>query len=111
MRRLVLELRDAAKRGDKSTLLNAIHYPFKTYERGSPVREYLRPSDVLDDYDALFSATVLRALSEANYDQLFVRDWGAMIGNGEVWLFQFEEGVRIKFIIPEPPGSPKKPLR
>ena len=104
--RLVLELRDAAKRGDKATLVNAIHYPFRTYEKGSPVREYASPADILGDYDAIFSARVLTALSNARYDRLFVRDQGAMIGDGEVWLFQFDEGVRIKAINsawPEPP--------
>lgn len=98
LKRLLGELRDAAHRGDKTTLVNAIHYPFTTYDRGSPVREYASHADVLDDYDTIFSAVVLDALRGARYISLFVRDQGAMVGRGAVWLFQYDEGVRIKAI-------------
>ena len=98
--RLVGELRAAAQHNDRRALVRAIHYPLTTYQSGTPVRRYEHPDDVRDDYDALFSERVLNALRAAQYDRLFVRDQGAMIGGGEVWLFQYEEGVRIKAINP-----------
>lgn len=98
VKRLLAELRDAAHRGDKSALVNAIHYPFTTYDRGSPVREYATADDVLADYDTIFSERVRDALRESRYESLFVRDQGAMVGDGEIWLFQYDEGVRIKAI-------------
>ena len=100
VRRLVVQLREAAQNGDRSALVNAIHYPFTMYERGSPVREYRSPAGVQHDYDAVFSTDVLNALRTARYESLFVRDQGAMVGDGEVWLFRFDEGVRIKAINP-----------
>lgn len=98
VRRLLAELRDAAQRGDKSALASAMHYPFTTYDRGSPVREYRTTADVLADYDAIFTLKVLDALRESDYESLFVRDQGAMVGRGEVWLLQYDDGVRIKAI-------------
>lgn len=98
VKRLLAELRDAAHRGDKSALVNAIHYPFTTYDRGSPVREYATADDVLADYDTIFSERVLDALRESRYESVFVRDQGAAVGRGAVWLLQYDEGVRIKAI-------------
>lgn len=100
VRRLVAKLREAAHNGDKTALVNAIHYPFTVYESGTPVRKYEASVDVLEDYDAVFSEDVLSALSSARYNSLFVRDQGAMIGDGEVWLYRYDVGVRIKAINP-----------
>jgi hypothetical protein len=98
VKRLLGALREAARRGDKFALVNAIHFPFTTYDRGSPVREYAGPADALADYDAIFTGRVLDALREPRYESLFVRDQGAMVGDGEIWLFQYDDGVRIKAI-------------
>jgi len=96
--RLVGELRSAATAGDKRALAAAVHYPFTTYSRGVAIRRYATPDEVLAAYDALFSEDVLAALRVAEYEELFVRDQGAAIGDGKVWLGQFDEGVRIKAI-------------
>jgi len=96
--RLVSELRSAATVGDKRALAAALHYPLTTYSRGVPVRRYITPGEVLAAYDSLFSEDVLAALRAAEYEELFVRDQGAAIGHGKVWLGQFDEGVRIKAI-------------
>ena len=98
VRSVVGELRTAAANGDRRMLAALVHYPFTTYDRGTPVRHYMTPDAVLAAYDTLFSERVLVALRAARYDELFVRDQGAMIGDGEVWLGQFEEGVRVKAI-------------
>jgi hypothetical protein len=99
VKRLLGELREAARRCDKTALANAIHYPFTTFDHGSPVREYTSAADVLADYSAIFTGRVLDALRESRYESLFVRDQGAMVGRGEeVWLLQYDEGVRIKAI-------------
>lgn len=96
VRRVVSELREAAAKTERRTLAEAIHYPFMTYAGGTPVGRYHTPAEVLADFDTLFPEYVLEALRDARYEDLFVRDQGAMIGRGQVWLGQFEEGVRIK---------------
>jgi len=98
VRRVVSELRIAAAHGDRLAIATAIHYPFVTYDHGDPVKSYATPTEVLADYETLFSEHVLNALRNARYEDLFVQDQGAMVADGEVWLAQFEEGVRIKAI-------------
>jgi len=98
--RLTIHLRRAALGNQKQALVDAIHYPLTMYEHGTPVRRYVTPEDVLAAFDSIFSEAVLTALRGARYRDLFVRDQGAMIGRGEVWLYQYEEGVRIKAINP-----------
>ncbi len=100
VKRFVAELRDAARRGDLSTLANAIRYPLTLYERGTPIRKFDGPNEVLNDVSAVFSAKVIKALRSADYDLLFVRDQGAMIGEGEVWFYQYEEGLKITAVNP-----------
>ena len=98
VRRLLSELRIAAAQGDRRALATAIHYPFVTYDNGNAIKRYATPAEVLADYETLFSERVLTALRNARYEDLFVRDQGAMVADGEVWLAQFDEGVRIKAI-------------
>ena len=98
VRRLVSELRIAAAQGNRRALVKAIHYPFVTCDHRNAVKSYTTPAEVLADYETLFSEGVLTALRNARYEDLFVRDQGAMVADGEVWLAQFEEGVRIKAI-------------
>lgn len=94
----VVALRAAADTGDRQALVDTIHYPFTTYRKGRAVRQYATPSEVRSDYEAIFTKRVLDALRAARYEELFVRDQGAMIGNGEVWLSEYNDGIRIKAI-------------
>lgn len=104
LRRVVAELAQAAKNGDKSALVNALYYPFKTYENGEAVKVYETPAAALQSYSVLFTADVIDTLRNGHYEALFIRaDAGADIGGGRVWLFPFSEGVRIKTIQPWTP--------
>jgi len=41
---------------------------------------------VRDDYDRIFTPNVTRAILGQRFDQLFGRDQGLMIGDGQVWF-------------------------
>ena len=106
LKRVVVELAQAAENGDRSVLVNAIHYPFTTYDRGEPVKVYETPAAVLQDYAELFTEDVLVTLRRGHYEALFVRDMGADIGGGRVWLFPYGDNgdsVRIRAINPWTP--------
>lgn len=100
LERILGVLRGAAHVRDLSILAAAIHYPFVRYEKGEVVKVYGSMSEVVQDRELLFTERVLTALREVRYDALFVRDQGAAIGRGEVWLCPYEEGLRIKAINP-----------
>lgn len=96
---LIIDLRQAATEGNKSVLVNAIHYPL-IMPRTVSVPAYFTPAEVMRDYDTVFSVRVLNVLRTANYGSLFVNYQGAMLGDGEVWLQQFGAQVKIKAINP-----------
>lgn len=107
VRAFVTSLRAAAEAGDLAALAEAVHYPLTLYEGGTPLRTFASANEVLADFDSAFDESVLKALKGASFNALFVRDQGAMIGDGEVWLFQYAGGVRIKALNPtREPGSP-----
>jgi hypothetical protein len=93
-------LKDAADQRNLAALSGRIRFPLTLYDNGKPAQVFSDASEVLKDPRVVFSDRVLLALSQAQYTDLFVRDQGAMIGDGEVWLGQYPQGVMIKAINP-----------
>ena len=48
----------------------------------------------------MFTPAVLAAIGKADYGSLFIRDQGAMIGDGEVWFTGGAGGIKISAINP-----------
>jgi hypothetical protein len=100
VKRIILELKNAAQGKDKKALVGMVQYPFSTYDNGTLVKTYKDQNELLEQFDTVFSDGVMQALSKSTYESLFVRDLGAMIGNGEVWLSPVDNGIRIKAVNP-----------
>ena len=94
----VAKMRSAAHKNDRSALVALVRFPFTTYDNGRPKVTYHRPQELLRDFNWVFTAKVLKAMRQAEYSRLFVNAQGAMIGNGEVWFDQQQDGVKIKAI-------------
>lgn len=92
------ELRDAAIANDREAIVSLVQYPFTTYDTGTPLKTYEFPVDLLADFEQVVTQPVLDAMSQAQYASLFPNDEGVMIGNGEVWFGQFDEGLKIQAI-------------
>jgi hypothetical protein len=97
-KKFVQNIRSAAKINDRKALAGMIRYPFTTYDMGKPVLTYHRQQEVLRDFNLIFTTSVLQAMREANYETLFVRDQGAMIGHGEAWFNQRKDGIKFSAI-------------
>lgn len=91
-------MRAAAVEGDRTTLVNLVHYPFTTYRAGEPNQTYNTPADLLADFDQVITPPVLEAMAIAEYADLFLNYQGAMIGDGEVWFTQFDDSIKISAI-------------
>jgi hypothetical protein len=94
----ITQMNTAARDNDVNAIANLIHYPFTTYDTGNPLKTYAPPAELLADFDQVVTPAVIAAMSQADYDNLFANDQGAMIGNGEVWFGQFDEGLKIQAI-------------
>lgn len=82
----------------RTTLVNLVHYPLTTYSGGEPVKTYETPAELMADFDQVITPAVIEAMANAQYADLFLNYQGAMIGNGEVWFAQFDNGIKISAI-------------
>lgn len=94
----IARMREAAIAGDHETIASLVNYPFVTYDAGEPTNTYETASDLLADYEQVVTPSVIEAMAEAQYADLFVNYQGAMIGDGAVWFSQFGDEIEITAI-------------
>lgn len=85
--RFLPRLQSAIRSGDRRAVSGLIQYPLRVNAKGGP-RIYSDRKSVEKDFDRIFTPHVRSAILAQRADGLFVRDQGAMIGDGEVWFDQ-----------------------
>ncbi len=85
-------LQAAVRAGDRQTIANAIHFPLRVNADRKSIYIRSRPS-FRSRFDQLFPSPVQQAILSQPSTCLFGRDQGVMIGNGEVWFEQDNDGV------------------
>jgi hypothetical protein len=78
-------LQSAVHADDRDTVMGLIAFPLRVNAQGAS-RLYHDADSLERDYDKVFTRKVRRAILGQRAGQLFVRDQGAMIGNGEIWF-------------------------
>ncbi|HEY4071110.1 MAG TPA: hypothetical protein VGM04_06080 [Sphingomicrobium sp.] len=78
-------LQAAVKATDRPALLRLIDFPLRVNFVGG-ARTYRDAASVQRDFDRIFTAKVRGAVLRQRPDKLFVRDQGAMVGDGELWF-------------------------
>jgi hypothetical protein len=78
-------LQRAARAGDRRAVIGLIGFPLRV-NFAAGARVYRDARSVERDFDRIFTAKVKAAIARQRADSLFVRDQGAMIGNGELWF-------------------------
>lgn len=94
------QLKSAAALGDRQGLAAMVRYPFTIYSQGQEVTTYADAEALLDDFAAVFTQEVMKAIENAKYDTLFVNYLGAMIGDGEIWFDGWHGPIEIVAINP-----------
>ena len=77
-------LQQAVSDDDQEAVSAMIQYPLRTTQMAIKSQ-----SQFLQNYDTIFSDGVKGAIADQTADNLFYRDQGVMIGNGEVWFDAF----------------------
>lgn len=77
-------LQQAVADDDQEAVSEMIQYPLRTTHITIKT-----PKQFLRNYDAIFSDGVKAAVAGQTADNLFYRDQGVMIGNGEIWFDAF----------------------
>jgi hypothetical protein len=94
-------LQAAVRRNDRDALIALVSFPLRVNFAGG-ARTYRDAASLGRDFDRVFTPKVKRAVLAQRPDRLFVRDLGAMVGDGELW---FRETC------PNASCSPPGPLR
>lgn len=79
------QLQAAVRSNDTDRVIPLIDFPLRVNGPGGS-RFYRDARSVERDFDRIFTPKVRRAILGQRADKLFVRDQGAMIGDGEVWF-------------------------
>jgi len=78
-------LQSAFKANNRRAVIGVISYPLRVNSGGSS-QLYRDAASVQRDFDRIFTAKVRKAVMKQRADNLFVRDQGAMVGDGELWF-------------------------
>jgi hypothetical protein len=87
-------LQTAAAKQDKVTIAKLINYPLRVNKAGKS-RHIKAEVGVENYFSKIFTDKVLQAITHQKYADLFCRDQGVMIGNGEVWINQQGDKIGI----------------
>lgn len=75
----------ALEEGKSDIVVSLVNYPLTANIDGEQAT-YASEQELLDAYDSVFTETIVEAVSNQEYGDLFVNSEGVMIGNGEVWI-------------------------
>jgi hypothetical protein len=78
-------LQTAVKAKNRRSIVAMIDFPLRV-NFPSGARQYRNARSVESDFDRIFTEKVMRAVLRQRADRLFVRDQGAMVGDGELWF-------------------------
>jgi hypothetical protein len=90
-RTFLVQLQNAVKAGDKADVAAMISYPLQV--NGSRKTRIKTQAQFLSQYETIIDAHVRQALAKQSAKCLFGNYQGAMIGDGEVWFSEQENGV------------------
>jgi hypothetical protein len=78
-------LQHAVAAGDKKAVADMVSYPVAVHRAGKETT--LRTKrDFIAQYQSIFTPQLVDVVARQKYATLFVRDQGAMIGDGEIWF-------------------------
>jgi hypothetical protein len=78
-------LQAGVRSNDRSALIALVSFPLRV-NFADGARTYRDASSLRADFDRVFTPKVKRAVLAQRADRLFVRDLGAMVGDGELWF-------------------------
>jgi len=88
-------LKQAVAANDRSTVAAMVNYPLTVNSSGGRSMTYRDAAALRANYARVFTPEVRAAVAAAKADDLFTRDQGVMIGNGEVWMNEIRGSMKI----------------
>lgn len=79
------QLQHAAAIHDSKSVAAMVSYPIRVAPHGKAL-VIRTPGDFIARYNFIMTPEIVVAIRKQRYEELFVRDQGAMIGEGQVWF-------------------------
>jgi hypothetical protein len=90
----LVRLKQAVAADDHAAVAAMIKYPLTISSNGRDIT-YRNAAALSANYAWVFTPEVKAAVAAAKPDDLFVRDQGVMIGNGEIWMNEVGGSMKI----------------
>jgi hypothetical protein len=88
-------LKQAVAADDHAIVASMGNYPLTVHSSGGRPMTYRDAAALSANYARVFTPEVKAAVAAANADNLFARDQGVMIGNGEIWMNEIRGSIKI----------------
>lgn len=88
-------LKRAVTADDRAAIAGMVNYPLRVNSAAGRPTFYRNAAALSAHYARVFTPEVKAAVAAARPDNLFVRDQGVMIGNGEIWMNEVGGSMKI----------------
>ena len=88
-------LKQAIATDNRAAVAAMVNYPLTVYASGGASVTYRDAAALRARYAQVFTPEVRAAVAAAKADDLFARDQGVMIGNGEIWMNEVQGSMKI----------------
>ena len=88
-------MKQAITADDHAAIAAMVKYPLTVYSSAGRPATYRNAAALSANYTRVFTPEVKAAIAAAKPDDLFARDQGVMIGNGEIWMKQIGGSMKI----------------
>ena len=93
-------LKQAMATDDRAAIAAMVKYPLTVHPSTGRPATYRNAAALSANYARVFTPEVRAAVAAAKPDDLFARDQGVMIGNGEIWMNDIGGSMKIITINP-----------
>jgi hypothetical protein len=88
-------LKQAITADDHAAIAAMVKYPLTGYSSAGRPATYRNAAALSANYTRVFTPEVKAAVAAAKPNNLFARDQGVMIGNGEIWMNEIGGSMKI----------------
>lgn len=79
------DLQQAVAAKDKTKVAAMASYPLKVSLKGKE-KTFRNPAALKKNYDSVFTPELSKIILDQKYEELFARDQGVMVGDGQLWF-------------------------
>jgi hypothetical protein len=93
----VARLKQAVAADDRAAIAGMVNYPLRVNSAAATGRPtfYRNAAALSANYARVFTPDIKEAVAATKPDNLFARDLGVMIGNGEIWIKEIGGSIKI----------------